>query len=340
VIGRSLAILAAVCALTTTAAAQKTDIVTLDNGDVLTCDIKDLRRGKLRVKTDSMDTVYVDWIHVAQLESRSLFQVQLATGEYRFGALARSETPRVLRLVSPRAFADTPMDQIALLDPIDSTVRSRISGSVSVGYNYTKASDVGQLNFRLNPRYRTRKYLLELDFSTVDTVDGQAGTTRRQSYLGKYTHFLAKRWFFYGETGYESNDELGLDQRTFVSGGIGRYVHQTNHSAGQVLAGLALNHEDYDMGTGQDNFEGVLRGAYSVFDFDTPVKDISLDLTAYPNFTDSGRWRITSNARVRWELVKDLTLDLTFYGDYDSGSDQSGASTIDYGIVTSVGYSL
>ena len=40
--------------------AQKTDVVTLVNGDTLTCEIKLLERGRLQVSTDHMGTVNIE----------------------------------------------------------------------------------------------------------------------------------------------------------------------------------------------------------------------------------------------------------------------------------------
>ena len=43
------------------AAAQRTDVVELRNGDEITGEIKELARGKLKFKTDDMGTIYVEW---------------------------------------------------------------------------------------------------------------------------------------------------------------------------------------------------------------------------------------------------------------------------------------
>jgi hypothetical protein len=327
-------------ALQAPAAAQKTDLVTLDNGDVLTGDIKALTRGKLRFKTDRMDTVYIEWLHIQHLESTQEFQVQLANGEYLFGSLQRVDGARVLRVGGVEKFVDAAMDEVIFLDPIDATFRSRINGSVSLGFSYTKASDVGSLSFFLTPTYRTRKYVIDLTVSSISTIDHQSGNTRREEYSGSYTRFLADRWFLSGGGGVESNEELGLELRSFLGAGVGRHLVQTKRSTVDALAGFVVNHEDYTMGEGQENLEGLVKASYSVYDFDVPIKDIAIDVSILPNLTDSGRVRVNSNARVRWELVKDLTLDLTLYGDYDSGSDVAGAATGDYGIVSSIGFSL
>ena len=59
---RLMACLALLSASTAAAPAQKTDVVTFTNGDQITCDIKELVHGRLRVKTDTMETVYVRWL--------------------------------------------------------------------------------------------------------------------------------------------------------------------------------------------------------------------------------------------------------------------------------------
>jgi hypothetical protein len=46
--------------------ATYTDRLHLKNGDTITGDLKQLDRGKLRFKTRTMDTVYVNWIDIGR----------------------------------------------------------------------------------------------------------------------------------------------------------------------------------------------------------------------------------------------------------------------------------
>ena len=59
--GSALSACVMVCLLALPAWAQKTDIVTLVNGDTLTCEIKLLDRGRLQVSTDHLGTVNIEW---------------------------------------------------------------------------------------------------------------------------------------------------------------------------------------------------------------------------------------------------------------------------------------
>ena len=46
--------------------AQKTDIVTLHNGDKLTGEIKELDHAKLKYSTDDISTIYIEWAKIAR----------------------------------------------------------------------------------------------------------------------------------------------------------------------------------------------------------------------------------------------------------------------------------
>ena len=76
------------------ATAQRTDVVIMTNGDTLTCELKELVRGRLRVSTDSMGTVMVEWEDVRQVTSSDRFEVKLDTGERFVGTFVARRLPR------------------------------------------------------------------------------------------------------------------------------------------------------------------------------------------------------------------------------------------------------
>ena len=55
-------------------ARPKTDVVVLDNGDRVSCEIKKLQRGKLTISTDASGTITLKWSHVVGLQSTFLYQ--------------------------------------------------------------------------------------------------------------------------------------------------------------------------------------------------------------------------------------------------------------------------
>ncbi|MCZ7612583.1 MAG: hypothetical protein M5T52_03300 [Ignavibacteriaceae bacterium] len=60
--------------------AQKTDIVTLLNGDKITGEVKYLRVGILTFKTDNMETVSIQWNKIQSIETQNYFEIEVADG--------------------------------------------------------------------------------------------------------------------------------------------------------------------------------------------------------------------------------------------------------------------
>jgi hypothetical protein len=69
------------------ASAQKTDVLTLYNGDVITGEIREMSQGQLTFKTDDMGTLRVQWERVERLRSVHLFEVLLADGQQVMGSI-------------------------------------------------------------------------------------------------------------------------------------------------------------------------------------------------------------------------------------------------------------
>ena len=66
-------------------AAERTDVVILKNGDHLTGEVKKLERGRLKLKTDSMGTVYIEWDKIFQITAAETFEARLESGERHVG---------------------------------------------------------------------------------------------------------------------------------------------------------------------------------------------------------------------------------------------------------------
>src|SRR5580704_19314234 len=74
-------------------ARDKTDVLIMNNGDRLTCEVKGLDAGVLYVSFDYIDgTSSVDWSKVAHLESEQLFYVKTEGGSVYTGKLRTAET--------------------------------------------------------------------------------------------------------------------------------------------------------------------------------------------------------------------------------------------------------
>ena len=109
---------------------------------------------------------------------------------------------------------------------------------MSVGYNFAKAGGVETGNFGLNMDYRSLIRIESLSFSTTLTDSDTQEESKRTNLSLQHTRLWNNRWFSVGNLTFEQNDELGLDLRTSVGGGIGRYFVQSNTMLFSLETGL------------------------------------------------------------------------------------------------------
>jgi hypothetical protein len=68
-------------------AAEKVDVVVLQNGTRVVGEVRSMKRGRLELTTDDMGTVQIEWGNVVQVTAPGLFEVEDMHGRLRFGAL-------------------------------------------------------------------------------------------------------------------------------------------------------------------------------------------------------------------------------------------------------------
>jgi len=323
------------------AAAPKTDVLVLENGDSVTGEIKSLEFGELTYSTDSMGTVSVEWEEIESLRSNQSLQVEVAAGTRYFGSLFQTDSNGSVAVGRGDNVQEIDLSRIVRITPIetDEKIWQRLEGSVKFGFDTDKASEVTSGYLNANIRYRARTYLLGLDISSSFTDQPGAPTTENQSFGINYQRFRASRWFTDWFSSVEKNDEQGIAQRLSGGGGIGRYLIQNNNNQFSVLAGLVATREAF-VGVDPDttNAEGKVEIKYLHRRRD-PDSDIIFTTDYFPRLDNPSSYRSNSDLTLRRELVEDLFLDLSVYYRYLSDP-PVGAHSDDYGVITSIGYSF
>jgi hypothetical protein len=323
------------------APAEKTDKVFLDNGDVVTCEVKGLDRGLLKVKTDPMSTIQIKWDHVVGVQSRQRFAIELDDGTRLFGILVEASGPGRLQVLAPFPMGtyEFDLERAVFIDELEAKVLDRLKGSLGLGFTFTKASEVGQLSLTFDLRSTTEEYEWSVDASTINTAQPGRETTNRSDLNVGYRRFLGHRWFALGGTSLQHNDELDLDLRARIDLGAGRYLVQSSEMLLSATTGASVNRELYSGDEDSYNVEAFAGFDYAWFLLDSPKLDLDTSVTLYPSLTNSGRVRLDADFRVRKEFAKDLFLSVKVYGDYDSEPPKSSSSVGDYGVVLSLDYS-
>ncbi len=324
-------------------AAPKTDVVILRNGDRLTGEVKDLTHGQLKFKTDTMYTVMIKWEEVESLQTNQYLEVELSNGLKYFGnapegigsgmmMLAAGDDLEPWQLELAEIVRVVPIEQGDLLD--------RLKGNVSAGYSYTKASGVKQFTFSGGLRARAKKHQWAIDGSTTVTQQKNQPNSERFNVTGSFRRFLEDKRFWITWATFESNDELGLQLRSLLGLGYGRFFLQTSLHELAWLAGIAATREDYTGESSRESSEAVLGLSYYLYRFSPLSADIMASAVAFPSLTESGRVRAEADLKTRYEIIKDLYFEIDVYYSADNRPGQEAAANYDYGVVTSLGYTF
>jgi hypothetical protein len=336
-----LALLLALAAVT--AFAQKTDVITLVNGDRITCEIKELERGLLRVKTDSAGTLYIEWLDIVAVRSDKYFFVETASGILAFGSLSTTADGAGLEVEAEGRSVQVRQNSVVSIAPVEDTFWERMSGAVSFVFSIKKANDDIQLNFGTGVTYRSAIHTYGLDLSALVSSRNSEPATER--YVGSFSHqaYLGSNWTSLSKAEFEQNTELDLRLRSLLLAGGSYHFVNTNRTILAAAAGLALNNESYfsadkENRTSLEVFAGM---GYDFFKFNTPKADVSIRFTVFPSLTEAGRFRTTLDGKIRWEIIQDLNWVITIYSSTDNQPPESedgdaDASGTDYGIITSL----
>jgi putative salt-induced outer membrane protein YdiY len=326
------------------AAAPKTDVVVLINGDRITGEIKGLEYNRLRFSTDHMGTIYIEWDKIARVQTDQYLLLERSDGVRYYGQLvdgAEDGRLQVYRGDDRSTPEDVAMASVVRAQPIEGgDLIDRLDGYVSAGFDFTKANNQSSFNFAGGLSSRTRVRQWSLDGSANVTDDSAGETSERYQLGGSWRQFRQGRDFYLGFGGLDRNSELDLNLRTLVGAGYGRYFVQSNRSEWVGGVGLAYSNENYTGGQKFNSLEAALTTAFSIFRYDFPETDIGGSLTVLPSLTKSGRYRAETDLRAKYEFVDDLYFELKFYGSYDSQPPSENTEKSDYGVVTSLGYSF
>jgi Protein of unknown function, DUF481 len=335
----TLAVLALAVFAVDAAARAKTDVVFLTNGDHVTGEVKQLSRGILQLSTDAVGTINIEWEDVDSLHSAYRFRVEETSGAKLFGTIVLTSTG-TLQVIQAEGTREVSQLNVAAITPLEASFWQQIDGAISLGLSYTKSNSLGQLTTDFNARYRTPIRLIQLDFSSIATSQEDEATQRREDLEFSYSRLFDGPLFAIASTAAQSNEELGLDLRLMLTSGLGAKLVQTNHRELLSALGLSVNREWTHDSDDTSNLEAYLSVLFSVFRYDYPKTDVSIEGTVFPNLTDWGRVRSELDVSVSREIVKDFTLFLTFYDSFDSDPADPAAATNDYGLVTSFGWTF
>jgi hypothetical protein len=320
---------------------EKTDVITLRNGDRFTGRITSAQYGYLQLDSKHSGRLSIEWPAVLSIETRYDFRVVRFGGLHYAGHIRTTPDGTGLVIGSGPDAVTVPMAEVSSIVPYEESFWNRVDGDVSIGYAFTKASDIAQGNIAFNANYSGSSIEASVQASSILSRDSSGATTDQDQIQGT-AFFLRPSPNFWGFLGVLQRDQsLGIDGRVVAGVSIGRRFIETYKSEVIGIIGVVYNQEWATGSSGSDSsVEGVLGGEWRIFKFTYPKISLDTSLLIYPSITESPRLRSTLNITLTWKLTERFALKFTGYGNYDSRPPAPDAATTDYGITTSISYAF
>jgi hypothetical protein len=337
--------------------AQKTDTVTVQNGDRILGEIQELQRGQLQFSTDAMSTVYVQWPQVVTVSTNKVFEVQLDDGTVYFGSLGSGAQDSVVITTDSRSVGVS-TQSIVSMTRIKPTFWNALDGSVNVGIDFTQQDASTDLNVNGNVRYAAR-----MDPDSVETGLGldliagrfkvtklvfnatfsrQDDTNDIERYSATLSHLrqLEGNWFWLIALAGDRNSQLSLDFRATAAGAVGRYFVRTNKLDLGASIGPAYSRERFTGESADNTIPLILSADAEYFTWGSLDTNVSSQLSVMPILNQWGRWRVNFNLTASREVVSNFYINVGVTEAYDSEPTAADANKNDFSFTTSFGWSF
>lgn len=321
---------------------QKTDTLVHINGNIITGEIKKLEYGLLYFSTDGMGTIKVETEKIKSLKSHNQFQITRDNGLLYFGSLDTvNGLMNRVKIVSKSKSYIVNVKSIVEVFPVKNSFWLRTYGNFSLGGNYTKSSNILQLNFSGNLNYRGRKNFYNISWDNQVTKSGDSLLTDKKTNALSYQRYFQKHYSFQSELGMSSNNELNLKSRLYLNLTSGKDIIHTNRSVLFSGIGVSANKEEtLDSSLISNNIEGIVKVSYDFFKRSSPEINIITSLNAYPSFTVSNRIRVDGTIEARIEVFSDFFVGIKVYDNFDNSVNLSDGHFNDWGVNGTISYSF
>jgi len=322
-------------------AADKTDVVVMNNGDRLVGEIKGMEVGQLEFKASYMaSSVLLDWTKVKELKSVRRFRVEFMDGTLHSGTI----------FFKPDAAADANFGvidhditiargylEVVSIEPLERSMWSRFRGSGDIGLTLHPSQGQTEWNANAGVEYPAEHFRFASQFSSLFSTKEGTQDTIRDSFGAAYYHYLSKKWFSVGQLQFLKDNQLNLNLRSTVSAGIGRFLLHSNHSGIAMYGGIAATNEKYFDTSASAN--GTNAEALTGADFYTvrfASSRFSSKLLVFYGLNQWGRIRVDSETGISWEIWNDFYWKTSVLENYDSRP-PTGARRSDFTLTTSFG---
>lgn len=318
------------------------DTIFFRNGSMVIGKLKKAKLGVVTFDPDDANDITVQLRVVKTLSAPSkIFRVETIDNQIHFGTISPTSEMRKIYLWTPIDSAVIDLINVSVLYPYGDNFFKRLSGFVGLGFNYTRSSGFGRLNYDNEIRYTARKIELTVAASGIYSIYDTAFSRDKEDVYIKNNYFFTNSWFVTGFVAYQRNIALAIEQRFQEGLGIGNKFITTKTIYTWARGGLVFNQErsteNVNSGTLTELFGEMELNLYR---FEVPKIKTTVANTAYYSLSQKDRIRDDFSLNMSWELVKNFFLTMELYANYDSKPPANGSREFDYGTVVGLRYDL
>lgn len=329
------------CALATiapaAAAAPRTDVVVLRNGDRLTCEIRGLDFGQLEVKTNDLGTVDIKWDKVDRIWSTRQFEVETVGGRRLIGTLAEG-APGYVEVEGADSTAVLALPAIVTIRPLGQGWFRGLDGWLDAGFTYSRGSGVAQLTADFSASRKRPSFETTVSASGVFTRQPGQDDSSRASVSYRYWRLQGERWLIGGIAAADRNTDLGIEIRSSAGGGLGYRFLKTNRQVFVVSGAVLVNREVPIAGEATTNVEGLIGTTYSLFVRNYPKTYVDVVSQLVPSLSDPGRVRYQLDVALKREIWRDFSVGVSLYDTYDNRPPSTETISNDVGLSLTIGW--
>lgn len=305
---------------------DKTDRITLENGDVVSGKVIKAKAGKLHLETPYAKNLNLDMKKIKMIQTARPVWIQKKSGELLYGTLSSDKEGRVRILTgSPEEEAVFAWSNIRTINPplgpqyfakvdLGADLQTGNTDQTSVGLRLDAGRNTSQdaLTFQFRWNYGEKDHAMtkrnlflsfEYDYFIYDEVEQeQSDSTFRSAYL-------------YISSEYLSDHFRSIDYRSITGVGAGFKPISEENLIFSIEGGIAYLFEEETTGTDEEYITSRIKANIKW----KPFKKVSVEdsLILYPSIQES-TIKVRNEASVSWELGKGWGMSFSAISAYDS----------------------
>lgn len=295
------------------------DKVLLKNGDNITGKVIRMENKTLIFKTSYAGELSIQWEEVTSIQTDEPIRMLLSDETSALGVATELEDGKVKLMVDkieePLTFELT---EVEVINPKPPEPTVKVNARVNVGLTAQRGNtetDNYYADGSFIARTEKSRYTVGAEYN-VERTDDERTANSALGYL-KYDHFLTKKWYFYSNGLFETDEFKDLNLRTTLGAGVGYQFLETPLTNLSLEAGLSYVNEDYDEAE-DDNFSA---GRWAL-NFDRYLIEKTLQFfhyhEGYVSLEDSDDIVFKSRTGLRIPLYKRLNATAQYNFDWDS----------------------